>query len=413
MTMNIENLKTIDAIKNFLGGTEHVVFTVIDDKLERYQWIQKVLISIRYRSLSKHKKGIVIKFICKVSGYSRQQVTRLINQCITFGKISFKQRTCSGFQTRYSRDDIHLLAHTDEMHIVTNGAAIKKICERAYLVYGQIEYKRLSEISISHIYNLRQSKSYQQVRRNFDKTKPKASTIGERKKPEPSGQPGYIRIDTVHQGDLDGVKGVYHINAVDEVTQFEIIASVEKISEAYLIPVLEQMIDQFPFEIISFHSDNGSEYINFTVAKLLKKLFIEMTKSRPRHSNDNALAESKNASVVRKTLGYTHLPQKWAKKINEFNQKYLNPYVNFHRPCLFPKTITNHKGKETKTYPYEKVMTPYEKLKSLPNAAKYLKHGNSFEKLDLLANNMNDNESAKLLQSERKKLFKLIFERNN
>ena len=413
MTMNIENLKTIEAISNFLDGTEHVVFTVIDDKLERYKWIQKVLISIRYRSLSKHEKGIVIKFICKVSGYSRQQVTRLIQQCLNFGKISFKQRTCSGFKTLYSRDDIHLLARTDEIHIVTNGAAIKKICERAYLVYGQIEYKRLSEISISHIYNLRQSKSYQQVRRKFDKTKPKASTIGERKKPRPSGQPGYIRIDTVHQGDLDGIKGVYHINAVDEVTQFEIIASVEKISEAYLIPALEQMIDQFPFKIISFHSDNGSEYINFTVAKLLKKLFIEMTKSRPRHSNDNALAESKNASVVRKTLGYTHLPQKWAKKINEFNQKYLNPYVNFHRPCLFPKTIANHKGKETKTYPYEKVMTPYEKLKSLPNAAKYLKDGNSFEKLDLLANNMNDNESAKLLQSERKKLFKLIFEQNN
>ena len=64
--MNIENLKTIEAIRNFIDGTEHVVFTVIDDKLERYKWIQKVLISIRYRSLSKHEKGIVIKFICKV-----------------------------------------------------------------------------------------------------------------------------------------------------------------------------------------------------------------------------------------------------------------------------------------------------------------------------------------------------------
>ena len=91
---------------------------------------------------------------------------------------------------------------------------------------------------------------------------------------------------------------------------------------------------------------------------------------------------------------------------------YLNPYVNFHRPCLFPKTTTNHKGKETKTYPYDKVMTPYEKLKSLPDASKYLKPENSFKKLDFTANYINDNESAKLLQLERKKLFKLSFEQN-
>jgi hypothetical protein len=50
-----------------------------------------------------------------------------------------------------------------------------------------------------------------------------------------NGKPGYIRIDTVHQGDLDGCKGVYHINAVDEVTQIEIVVSVEKISEQYFM----------------------------------------------------------------------------------------------------------------------------------------------------------------------------------
>jgi transposase InsO family protein len=116
----------------------------------------------------------------------------------------------------------------------------------------------------------------------------------------------------VHQGDLDKQKGVYHINAVDEETQFEVVASVAKISKHYLIPILEQMLETFPFKILGFHSDNGSEYINQNVAKLLKKLLIKFTKSRSRHSNDNTLAESKNASVVRKVLGYRHIPQKWA-----------------------------------------------------------------------------------------------------
>ena len=77
---------------------------------------------------------------------------------------------------------------------------------------------------------------------------------------------------------------------------------------------------------------------NGTLAKLLNKLRIEMTKSRPRNSNDNALAEGKNAAVVRKTFGYSHIPQWHADKINEFNKSALNPYINYHRPCLYPTT---------------------------------------------------------------------------
>ncbi|MDD5323143.1 MAG: hypothetical protein PHD43_21525 [Methylococcales bacterium] len=118
------------------------------------------------------------------------------------------------------------------------------------------------------------------------------------------------------------------VNAVDELTQFEVVCTVEKIAEHYLIPVLEQLLDIFPFVIKGFHSDNGSEYINKQVAKLLEKLLIEFTKSRARQTNENALAESKNASIVRKYLGYSHMPQKWAPLINEFNQTGLQTIVS-------------------------------------------------------------------------------------
>ena len=140
--------------------------------------------------------------------------------------------------------------------------------------------------------------------------------IGERRKPHPEGKPGYLRIDTVHQGDQDKQKGVYHINAVDEVTQMEVVCSVERISENCLIPVLDNQLEEFPFVIYEIHADNGSEYINKEVAKLLQKLLIELTKSRARHCNDNALVESKNGSIVRKCLGYMHIKQKWAPEIN-------------------------------------------------------------------------------------------------
>ena len=87
--------------------------------------------------------------------------------------------------------------------------------------------------------------------------------IGERRRPRPEGRAGYLRVDSVHQGDLAKVKGVYYINVVDEVTQYEFVGMVERISERYLIPVLEGLLGAFPFQIRGFHSDHGSEYVNY------------------------------------------------------------------------------------------------------------------------------------------------------
>jgi len=370
------------------------------------------LIKFRYITLRKSEKGIVSRYLRKVTGYSRQQLTRLVKQYKDVGKINWQPCRSNGFSTIYSKRDIQLLAQMDARHDDICGHAIKKLMERAYVKFKQPEYQTLAKLSVSHLYNLRQSQSYQKQRRHFTKTQSRQIPIGERRKPQPNGEPGYIRIDTVHQGDLDKIKGVYHINAVDEVTQFEVVCSVERISEHYLIPVLKQILTAFPFMIKGFHSDNGSEYINKHVCKLLTKLDIELTKSRSRHSNDNALAESKNASIVRKQFGYQHIAQKWAPLMNEFNLKYLYPYINYHRPCFFPEIATNDKGKQRKIYAYKNMMTPYEKLKSLPKAKSYLKEGICFEILDEQVMEMTDNACAELLQNERNKLFNQIFEQN-
>ena len=151
------------------------------------------------------------------------------------------------------------------------------------------------------------------------------------------------------------------------------IVSVEKISERFLLPALEQLFDAFPFVILGFHADNGSEYINHHVARLLEKLRIELTKSRARQSNDNALVESKNGSIVRKHLGYSHIPSRFAQRVNTFSVHVLTPYLNYHRPCLFAEEIVDARGKRKKRYPYALMMTPYDKLKSLPHAEQYLK----------------------------------------
>lgn len=408
--MNADELTTIDQVIAFLDGTQAIAFGVASNKTERYQWVQKTMARFRYFKLSKPDKGLLTRYLIKVSGYSHAQIKRLIKQYRETGRLRARQRTVAGFARRYTEADIRLLAEMDERHDQPSGPMIKKLCERAYRLFGQSEYARLADISVSHLYTLRQSKTYARCRQHFTKTRPKVAHIGQRRKPQPNGQPGYIRIDSVHQGDLNKQKGVYHINAVDEVTQYQLVFTAEKISERYLIPALEYLLDAFPFVILGFHSDNGSEYINRHVAKLLQKLLIEFTKSRARQTNDNALVESKNGSVVRKAFGHTHIPQHGAPMMNEFNQQHLNPYINYHRPCFFAKTITDKKGKQRKTYSYKNMMTPYDKLKSLPQAKHYLKSNLSFEILDAIAYQISDNQAADQLQHARRELFNTIFE---
>lgn len=407
LIMDDKRLQTIEHIKQFLAGSETLDFSGVSVK-ERYQFIETVLRRFKYYKLKKKGKGLIRSYIKKIIGYSLAQVSRLIREFEKNGQLKKAQYKRHRFPSMYTRSDVTLLARTDELHGYLSGPATRKIMERECQIYGHLEFGNISHISIAHLYNLRRGHLYRSMNRRYTRTKPAVVKIADRVRPDPGGRPGYIRIDTVHQGDLNGEKGVYHINAVDEVTQWEIVASVEKISETYLVPVLESMLASFPFVIKGFHSDNGSEFINKVVAELLTRLLVRFTKSRARHTNDNGLVESKNGWVVRKQLGYAHIPQACAELLNKYNRDFLNYYINFHRPCFFPVSVIDHKGKIKKTYPYREVMTPYEKLKSLIKAEKYLQYGITLETLDDTASQMSDNEFAERMVKARSNLFRQI-----
>ena len=404
--MNDEKLVTVEQVKRFLAGSEALTFGVSIE--ERYSWIESILVRFTYQRLNRDEKGVIRQYLEKVSGYSRAQVCRLIRQFKQDGRVRKADCKRHRFPTKYTQKDIALLARTDDLHDYLSGPATRKIMEREWIVYGHMDFKTISQISVAHLYNMRRSNLYRNMNKRYTRTKPAVVNIGERTRPDPGGKPGYIRVDTVHQGDKDGEKGVYHINAVDEVTQWEVLASVERISEYHLEPVLGTVLVGFPFVVRGFHSDNGSEFINGTVAKLLNKLLIRFTKSRPRHTNDNGLVESKNGSVVRKQLGYIHIPQSYATSINLYYRDFLNIYINFHRPCFFPVSVIDHRGKVKRTYPYQEVMTPYEKLKSLPDTQSYLQPDVTLEKLDDIANQMSDNEFAERMVKARSNLFQYI-----
>jgi transposase len=403
LIMDDKEVRTLEQVKQFVDSSQGIEFSGLNVK-EKYIWTEEVLKKFKYQWLKRNGKGILRRYIEKVTGYSRSQVARLVGRYQEAGMLRVTEYRRHRFPEKYTMAEVALLAKTDELHGWLSGPATKKILEREYEVYGHAQFENISGISVAQIYNLRHSKRYRVKR--YTHTKPVISRIGERAKPEPQGHPGYIRVDTVHQGDLDRQKGVYHINAVDEVTQWEIVASVSRITEYDLEPLLENMLNQFPFHIRGFHSDNGGEYVNRTVAELLNKLLIRFTRSRPRRPDDNGLVESKNGSVIRKNLGYAHIPQGCASLLNVYHRENLNPYINFHRPCFFPVAVIDHKGKVKNTYPYEKIKTPYEKLKSLPQVETYLRPGISLETLDAIENQMSDNQCAERMVKARYNLYK-------
>jgi len=393
---------SLEQIREFLQASDEIHFKG-KGRAEIYAWVARTLRQQRYSHQDRAAKGLLRQYLAKMTGLSRAQITRLIRQYRQGGQIQLVRYRRHRFASKYTPADVELLAAVDEAHDTLSGPATGKILEREYQLYKQGEYERLAGISVAHLYRLRRCRAYRQRRLHFTKTRPSAVSIGERRRPNPRGQPGYLRVDTVHQGDLDGVKGVYHINAVDEVTQWQVVGAVAAISEAWLEPVLEAILRQFPFRVRGFHSDNGSEFLNDTVRKLLNKLLVEQTKSRPRHSNDNGLVESKNGAVIRKHMGHTHIAAPHAARIQHFYQQHFNPYLNFHRPCGQPELITDAKGKQKRVYRH--YQTPWETFQKVPQAATYLKPGQTIEALEHIAQAESDTAAARKMQQAKSKLF--------
>lgn len=411
--MNDSRFVSIAQLTNFLKVGEGMSFRG-QSQAEMYAWITDILDRFKYFWLRKKDKSTVKAYIRKMTGYSDAQITRLIRKKKQGGKIKGSTTKKNTFPKVYGPLDVGLLIKVDSAHGRLSGPATKRVLEREYTVYEKMEYEQLRHISSSHIYNLRGTRQYRSKLGAFTKTNPVSTPIGERRRPENEGKPGYIRVDSVHQGDyVDSngqKKGVYHINLVDEVTQWEIVGSVEGISERFLAPLLELLIKQFPFWIINFHSDNGSEYINKIVARLLNKLTIHQTKSRPRHSNDNGLAETKNGAVIRKHMGYAYIPQRHAKKINHFYQTYLNPYLNFHRPSGFPTPTLDQKKPGKIKMSYKTYLTPFEKLQIVPKLSEYLKLEMPLALLAQFAKQLSDTEAAEGMQKAKYQMFKSFHE---
>jgi hypothetical protein len=344
---NAERLSQ-EQIQDFLKSSEPIDF-VGSGRDEKYAWMECVLRAQNYGDLGKGDRGVVRAYVEKLTGMSAAQMTRLIRGFLDQGVVRAAPYERHRFRTLYTPEDVGLLAEVDRVHERLSGPATRYLLRRASEQYGDPRYARLAKISVAHLYNLRASARYRNQAAVFEPTRPAATAIGERRRPDPHGRPGFLRVDTVHQGDWDGAKGVYHINAVDTVTPWQVVGCASKISEC--------------------------------------------------RSQDNALVEGKNGAVVRKLIGYGHIASEHAAAIGNFYARHLNPYLNFHRPCGFATVTLDERGKRRRQYKSEDYRTPFEKLKSLDRAAEYLKPGLSLAELERVTHVMSDTESARQMSA--------------
>lgn len=375
-----------------------------DRREDVYAWMEGLLIRLRYPKLSKKEKGVVRTYLVWYSGYTATHIDHLIARWKKArGILRPRERTQPRYERVYTPADIALLADVALAYRHQNGRALRAVCQAMYRTFRDVRFERLAKISVSRLYDLKKTEVFKGKAGMYTKTQAVATPIGERRKPFPEGKPGYVRVDSVHQGDRDKEKGVYHVNLVDEVTQWEVVVCVGGIAESFLLPALAAALTAFPFRIINFHSDNGSEYINYRVANLLEQLRITQTKSRARESGDNGLVEGKNGAVIRTTMGHGHIPKAYAPAIMTFYQTSFVPFLNFHRFCAFPEERIDGRGKIVKVY--RTYLTPYMKLCSIPDVASYLREGVTVAMLDANATEVTHLRAAQDTERARKALF--------
>lgn len=402
--MDDSGIVTISQVEKLLTASKGLKLKSAsrDDK---YRWLGTVLKRFKFFDCGRKERGLLREYMEQLTGISTSQLTKLIRKQLLMGVIKASWGLRNKFPTTYTKKDMELLAETDNLHGRLSGPATKYILEREFN-FGNARYERISRVSASHIYNLRDKPAYRVKSITVSRTKSVQTSIGIRHKPKTGGKPGHLRVDTVHQGDLNGVKGVYHINLIDEVTQWEILVSVAETNEAAMELAIEDALKGFPFCILGFHSDNGGEFLNEKVAEMLNSELIKQSKSRSGRCNDNALVEGKNGSVVRKLMGHWHIDRSYAGEINRFYMGHYNTYLNYHRPCGFATITVDEKGKRRRKY--KTYRTPYLAFMALKNPAQYLREEVKLEDLKKIAEAHSANGFAKLMQAEKEKLFKKV-----
>ena len=199
----INSINQIEKIIKVEEASKEINFSFKSRK-EKYCWLEQKLTQFQYFRLRKKDKSFVREYLAMITKLSVSQLTILIGRKKKYGRIFIDNANCNKFSRIYTPEDIALLIDTDKARNCLSGPATKNILFQEYKIFSRREYEKISQISVSHLYNLRKTRQYQSHTVFWQKTKPIShNQIGERRKPDPQGRPGFIRVDTGQKGDLE------------------------------------------------------------------------------------------------------------------------------------------------------------------------------------------------------------------
>ncbi len=138
VTLHTAGLQTLAQIRAFVDGNAPIAFT-LTDRMAAQQWMTDTLRRFNYRHGTRADKGLLRRYLAKVTGLSRAQVTRAITQFCAEGDISDRRRSpAKPFVRRWMDADIRLLAEVDALHGTLSGPATRKLCERPFSPLPQL-----------------------------------------------------------------------------------------------------------------------------------------------------------------------------------------------------------------------------------------------------------------------------------
>ena len=216
--MQARECLSLEQIRAFLEASNEVGFKG-RNREEVYAFVSETLRQQRYHDLKRRSRGLIRRYLTKMTGLSRAQITRLVSMYLEGDPVQPKAYGRNRFAKRYTREDIALLAAVDEAHETRSGPATQKLLQRAYHEFKESQYQRLAELSVAQMYQLRKSHTYRQRLVTYQSTQPSQVAIGERRTPAPDERPRYQLHDSVQPGNRHRLQGVGSLKSVEVVKQ--------------------------------------------------------------------------------------------------------------------------------------------------------------------------------------------------
>ena len=389
MSADAHRLQTLDRVRELLEGDRPI--PRVQSRADAYRLIERTVARFDYGRLRKVDKGLIRRYLRIATGLSRAQVTRLLKQHRTTGTLTDRRGAPRRpFPRRYTNADVELLAHVDALHGTLSARATRKLLGRAYGVFGDRRFARLAGVSRGHLYNLRRSPGYLQRRATASDPTQLPLTNRQRWRPQPFPRPGHVRVAAVQAVDTDPLGSLYVIELADEVTAFRVVRVVAHLDTSNLIPAIHTLRRAFPFTVVDFHVARDSKPAERRVAALLRTLHT---------------ARARTEGLPRPRLDHPRDADRDVDAVNAFLEQTLAPYLNYHRPCSFSSERVDAGSRVRVVHRDADIMTPYERLRSLPAASACLTPGTTLAQLDAIAAASSDNEAARAVAEARGRLF--------